>query len=108
MCSMYWNLNTKLKCPNCGKSSLWNLQTHFLGDYGSCLNEYKLKEKVNELSNTSVTLDGKNDNFIGDCPNCDKFFDLGAEIVDGKVEKVFFTKCGLKVFKIAQNGLNSW
>src|SRR3989344_1969199 len=36
MCSKYWNLNTKVKCPN-----------------------------------------------------CDKFFDLGAGIIDGKVERVF-------------------
>lgn len=89
MCSQYWNLNTKVKCPNCGKTRVWNLQTHFMGDIGSCVNEYKLGEKVDELDTVSVVLDGTNDDFIGDCPNCDKFFDFGAEIVEGKVERVF-------------------
>lgn len=87
---MYWNLNTRLKCPNCGKVSLWNLQTHFMGEVGSCLNNYKLKEKVEELKGVSVLLDGRIDDFIGDCEYCDKFFDLGGEIKDGKVEKVSF------------------
>lgn len=89
MCSQYWNLNTRLKCPNCGKARLWNLQTHFMGDFGSCLNEYKLKEKVEELKGVSLILDGRIDDFIGDCPNCDKFFNLGAEIINGKIEKIF-------------------
>lgn len=90
MCSRYWNLNTKLKCPYCGKASLWNLQTHFMGDFGSCLNEYKLNEKVDELKGTTITLDGKIDDFIGDCTYCNKFFDLGAVIKEGKVKRVYF------------------
>lgn len=60
-----------------------------MGDYGSCLNEYKLNEKVEELKGVSVVLDGRVDDFIGDCAYCGKFFDLGAEIKDGRVEKVF-------------------
>jgi len=89
VCSRYWNLNTKVKCPNCGNKSVWNLQTHFMGDFGSCLNEYKLNEKVKELGNMSVTLDGNNDDFIGDCDDCGKFFDFGAEIKEGMVDKVY-------------------
>ena len=92
MCTKYWNLNTKMKCPNCGKASIWNLQTHFMGDYGSCLNEYKLGEKIKELDNLSVVLNGKNNDFIRDCPSCGKFFDLGAKIREGIVEKVYLLK----------------
>lgn len=89
MRTKYWNLNTRIKCPNCGKNSMWNLQTHFMGDFGSCLNEYKLNEKVKELGNISVTLDGKNDDFIGSCDYCDKYYDFGADIKESRVEKVY-------------------
>lgn len=92
MCSKYWNLNTNIKCPKCGKQSMWNLQTHFMGDDGSCVNEYKLGEKVKELKGVSVLLDGKNDDFIGSCPQCEKFFDFGSNIVKGRVNKVFILK----------------
>lgn len=90
MCTMYWNLNTKMRCPSCGKASLWNLQTHFMGDFGSCVNVYKLDENVAELEGITLVLDGKIDDFIGDCPECGKFFDLGAKIVKGRVTKVWF------------------
>lgn len=90
MCSQYWNLKAKLTCPSCGKSKMWEVQTHFMGDYGSCLNYYKLGEKIEELGNMTITLDGKLDDFIGQCSTCGKFFDLGAEIIDGKVEKLLF------------------
>lgn len=92
MCSKYWNLYTQIKCPKCNKQGRWNLQTHFMGDDGSCVNEYKLGEKVKELKVVSVLLDGKNDDFIGGCPHCEKFFDLGANIVKGRVEKVYILK----------------
>lgn len=90
MCSLYWNLNTKLTCPDCGKESLWNLQTHFMGDFGSCINKYKLDQKVDELKDVTVSLDGKEEGFCGHCSQCHKFFDFGGEINNGKVTKVFF------------------
>lgn len=90
MCSAYWNLNTELVCPKCGKKDLWNLQTHFMGDFGSCVNEYKLGQKVKELKNLTQILDGKNEGFCSSCSCCKKSFDLGAEIKMGKVVKVFF------------------
>lgn len=89
MCASYWNLDTKIKCPNCCKVGKWNLQTHFMGDFGSCINFYKLGQTIPELKGITVTLDGKIDDFIGDCPSCDKLFDLGGAIVDGRVEKVY-------------------
>jgi ssDNA-binding Zn-finger/Zn-ribbon topoisomerase 1 len=100
MCSMYWNLMTMITCPKCKKRSKWELQTHFMGDYGSCVNCYRLREKIAELGETSARLDGKNDSFIGDCPKCyerklkrnnyiSKYYDFGADIVKGKVMKVW-------------------
>lgn len=89
MCSQYWTLNAKIKCPKCQKGNIWDLQTHFMGDVGSCVNVYELGEKVEELKGISVLLDGKVDDFIGDCPKCGEFFNLGANIVNGSVEKVF-------------------
>ena len=96
MCSMYWNLNTRIICPECRKKELWNLQTHFMGDYGSCINNYKLKENIPELKKVSVILDGRIDDFIGDCSNCGKFYDFGAEIIEGKVMKVWILNKKLK------------
>lgn len=92
MCSMYWNLITKMKCPECGKITLWNLQTHFMGSVGSYINNYKLGDKVPELKGVSITLNDKIDDFNGDCENCGKFFDVGAKIIDGRVEEVFVIK----------------
>lgn len=92
MCGMYWNLNTKIKCPACGKTTLWNLQTHFMGDLGSCGHNYKLNQKIHELKGVNVVLDGRIDDFIGDCEKCERLFDVGAEIVKGKVVKVWILK----------------
>ena len=90
MCSAYWSLKTELSCPKCEKTDVWDLQTHFMGEFGSCINEYKLGQKVEELKNVTVSLDGKNESFCGSCSGCNKFFELGAEINKGKVTKVFF------------------
>lgn len=90
MCSMYWNLNAKITCPKCGKKDSWNLSTHFMGDIGSCSHEYKLREDVKELKGVNVLLDGRIDAFVGDCPKCEKVFDLGGDIVNGRVEEIFF------------------
>ena len=89
---MYWNLNTKMKCPSCGKVSLWNLQTHFMGDFGSYANEYKLNQNIPELEGINVVLDGRINDFTGDCEVCDKCFDVGAEVVKGKVKRVWVLK----------------
>ena len=100
MCSMYLTLDAKVNCPKCGEVKTWDLQTHFMGYMGSCQHYYKLGEKIDELENISVILDGKIDDFAGDCPNCDAMFDLGAEIIDGRVKKVFILK-EIKPIKVA-------
>ncbi|MDO8618591.1 MAG: hypothetical protein Q7R49_01445 [Candidatus Daviesbacteria bacterium] len=86
---MYWNLDTEMKCPKCGKTTLWNLQTHFMGDLGSFGHPYKLGEKIQALGNMTILLDGKINDFTGDCDKCGRFFDVGAEIVDGIVIRVW-------------------
>lgn len=92
MCASYWNLDTKIKCPNCGKISVWNLQTHFMGYLGSCEHYYKLNESIEELKKVNIVLDGRIDDFIGDCEKCGKFFDIGAKVRKGKVEEVWILK----------------
>lgn len=89
MCASYWNLDTEMKCPSCGETTSWNLQTHFMGYLGSFSHYYKLNQKVHELEGVDVVLDGRIDDFIGDCEKCGRFFDVGAEIVKGKVKRVW-------------------
>lgn len=81
MCSMYWNLSAKITCPNCGEKEKWSLSTHFMGDVGSCSNEYNLREDVKELKGVSVLLDGRIDDFVGDCPKCEKIFYLEEKLL---------------------------
>lgn len=89
MCSMYWNLDTKITCPACRETTVWNLQTHFMGDFGSYSHSYKLDEVVSELEGVTIVLNGKVDDFNGDCEKCGRMFDVGAEITSGKVTRVW-------------------
>ena len=61
-----------------------------MGDIVSYANVYKLGQRVKELAGVSLLLDGRNDDFIGGCPKCRVYFDIGAQIVVGKVKRVFF------------------
>ena len=92
MCLSYWNLKATLLCPACGKKDTWGLQTHFMGYPGSYEHEYTPGETIPELQGVSVLLDGRIAAFSGDCPNCEALFDVGAEIVAGKVTSVFLLK----------------
>ena len=91
MCSMYWTIkDISLSCPRCGKKGVWNIQTHFLGEVGSCLNYYALGQKVSELRGVKrAMLDGINEDFIGGCPECGQTILFGAEIEDEYVKSVF-------------------
>ncbi len=61
-----------------------------MGDIVSYANVYELGQRVKELAGANVLLDGRNDDFIGHCPKCRAYFDIGAQIVAGKVTRVFF------------------
>lgn len=89
MCSMYWTLNANITCPKCSHNYNGELQTHFMGEIGSCMNYYNLNQSVDELKGVSVVLDGRNDSFIDECPKCNEFNDYGAKITKGKVKKVW-------------------
>jgi hypothetical protein len=90
MCSAYWNLIATWTCPKCGHENAdSNLQTHWMGDSGSCSNRYRLGEPVAELEGiASAVLNGKNDDFIASCDDCHEFIDLGGRIENGTVVEV--------------------
>lgn len=88
MCTQHWNLRVSFSCPNCGAEHS-ELQTHLMGDFGSCVNYYTLGEPVEELKGVSTVLDGQNDDFIGQCTACKAFIEFGAEIVAGAVHTVW-------------------
>ncbi len=89
MSADYWNLLATFTCPACGVRSRWRLSTHFMGDTGSCLNTYKRGELIPELLGVSVLLDGQIDDFRGECPRCDRVYELGARITKGRVTKLW-------------------
>ena len=88
MCNAYWNLRVDVECPK-GHRYSDELQTHFMGEPGSCLNYYALGEPVEELQGVTVVLDGRIDAFIGECKDCKAFYDCGAEIIEGRVTRVW-------------------
>lgn len=94
MCAQYWTIKkAEITCGKCNQTSEWDeLQTHFEGggDGTWCNDFYDLGDKVPELGNMTVTLNGENDSFIGTCPKCEKWGDLGAEIKDGAVIKMWY------------------
>ena len=49
MCSMYWTLTADIACPNCGVVKEQEMQTHWMGEVGSCVNYYQLGQKIEEL-----------------------------------------------------------
>lgn len=84
MCSMYWNLTADVK-PPCGhESPAANLQTHFMGEAGSCVNNYKLGQLVGELEGYFGGLP-KEDWLIGKCNVCGKYFEVDALVENGAV-----------------------
>lgn len=89
VCSAYWNLEAQVSCRKCGHVYTDDLQTHFMGEWGSCENYYEIDEPVEELKGVSVILNGENDDFISICPECKEAGDFGAEIVQGKVVRVW-------------------
>lgn len=91
MCSMYWTLDkVQFTCPNCGAKTEDDLQTHFMGEVMSCLNHYRLREPVPELRGATLTLVPPiPDYFEAECGECEKYIDMGARIVKGRVWRVW-------------------
>ena len=90
MCSSYWTLKAVVECPKCHKTQPMEMQTHFMGEPGSCLNTYEMYQLIPELQGVSVELDGRIDDFITTCPlPCYYTFLVGAVIEKGAVVKVW-------------------
>jgi hypothetical protein len=91
MCSSYWNLKVEFVCPRCGLTSTDDIQTHFMGEPGSCVNYYGLGEPVAELQGIATATLGPDgpDDFIGICGHCVTCFDFGGRIEDGRVIEVW-------------------
>ena len=90
MCSSYWTLKAVVECPKCHKTQPMEMQSHFMGEPGSCLNTYEMYQLIPELQGVSVELDGRIDDFITTCPQpCDYTFLVGAIIEKGAVVRVW-------------------
>jgi hypothetical protein len=87
---MYWNLKARVTCPHCGIERDEQLQTHWMGEEGSCLNYYELGQRVTELHGIQAAeLDGVNDDFISSCRQCGNWSTFGARIVNEAVVELF-------------------
>jgi hypothetical protein len=89
---MYWSLlDVTFTCPGCGAKVTDTVQTHFMGEVGSCSNYYRIGEMVPELEGCTVTLGPGHtrDEFIGKCDECSTFVDFGARIEGGIVVEVW-------------------
>ena len=94
MCSMYWTVkDVKFTCPACGVDGETDVQTHFMGEPGSCLNRYKIGDSIPECVGITASLgslsQGYPDDFIGDCPNCNALLDFAGRIEEGVLEDVW-------------------
>lgn len=91
MCSQFWTITTEYECPLCGSHEHGELQTHFMGDFGSCSNFYALGESVDELRGVEAGRlgEGLADDFISVCRNCRGVIDWGARIENSAVVEVW-------------------
>jgi|ERR1035437_2221015 predicted nucleic-acid-binding Zn-ribbon protein len=93
MCASYWSLNVKsLICPYCGSLEvIEDLQTHFRGEPGDCLEYYELGQVIPNLKFIIFgTLSGFGDNLITSCRNCEKTLYYDAEIFNGTITGVSY------------------
>lgn len=95
MCSMYWNLMADVACPKCGTVERRELQTHWMGEVGSCTNRYELGQAVEELQGIEGAVVPNDELFITTCQTCPTensngfFFHCGAMIEYGAVVRVW-------------------
>ena len=91
MCSMYWTVKAEAPCPECGSRRMRELQTHWLGEIGSCLNVYALGEPVLELEGIrTAVIDGLGDRaFVDSCEDCKAFTHYGGRVEDESIVEVW-------------------
>jgi hypothetical protein len=78
-------------CPICDAHQVDGLQTHFMGDFGSCVNYYVIDQPVEELRGIHAAGlgEGMADDFVSVCRNCRGFVDWGARIENEAVVEVW-------------------
>lgn len=86
MCSMYWTLVAEIVCPKCKIKQEQEMQTHDFGDIGSCVNYYKIGDKVDELR--KVKSGNIAELFSGECSLCKASFVVDAKIKDSQIVKI--------------------
>jgi hypothetical protein len=91
MCASYWNLRATVTCPTCATSQLDNLNTHFNGGGagGMCTDYYELNQAIPPLGDLSGTMGSMKEGFNGWCKKCKHGFDVDAELVNGKIIRVW-------------------
>jgi hypothetical protein len=91
MCCEYWTLRVDYDCPLCGSHEKGELQTHWMGDLGSCLDRYEIGQRVVQLHGIEAATLGEvgPDDFISICRSCRAFIDWGARIEDESVVSVW-------------------
>ena len=93
MCSMYWTLIAEITCPRCKKEQEQEMQTHDFGDSGSCVNYYKIGDKVDELKKVeSGNITGL---FSGECKLCKAEFAVDAKIKDSRIVEIKAKSTGM-------------
>ena len=91
MCSAFWNLEVPaLICPYCGGKVCENLQTHFRGEIGDCLQNYHIDEKIPNLIGLTGRLAEMGDSLCSVCEDCNHYLDYDAVIRKGIIIGVEF------------------
>ncbi len=75
----------------CGSSEDGELQTHWMGDLGSCLDYFELGAPIPQLRGIEAATLGQDgpDDFISICRLCGGLIDWGARIEDERVVRVW-------------------
>ena len=93
MCSMYWTLIAEITCPRCKKEQEQEMQTHSFGDIGSCVNYYKIGDKIEELQQVKSGEITKL--FSGECKLCKADFVVDAKIKDSRIVEIKAKSTGM-------------
>lgn len=91
MCSMYWTLIAEVTCPSCGTTYEDEMQTHWMGEAGSCVNYYRIGQPIPELAGVATAADAEpysDDAFWTECPKCEWSADLGVEVENGVITRL--------------------
>ena len=92
MCTAYWPLYVPTACPACETTEERELQTHFMGEFGSCMNSYKMGDLITELQHWSGDVVPPLNDMITGCynENCEAdTLIYGFHVDNGRVTAVW-------------------